>query len=190
MFTGHGTGCGERILVADQVHSSRKILPADQGNISGNIDMGGTECPAGYSLAGIFHAAPVADVAFVFIRELPHALQDQVRRCRSHRAVRGFPDHHAQIVQLLHRGGISLSLNDPAHQPVRFQQSVPAGDTFPAGLIHGDLKQGPVQHKRTHPRRISAQPGAESTQDRIHPLVHIAFCSKYFHNTFPYLSFD
>ena len=174
MLADHGTGGWERISVPDPCNGTGIIPLFYKGNVSGHVHMGRTEGHAGNGLHHILRAAPLFDVASVFIRKLPEAVQDQVRGGDADRTVGRPGDHPAHGFHLLENLRGCISPQDVPEHPVHLHETVAAGHAFPAGLVHGNLQKRPVQGQRAHARRIGTHPGAEFAQYHIDPLIHTA----------------
>ena len=86
-----------------------------------------------------------------------------------------------QILQLLQGLCCPVAVEDLSQKPVGFDQAVPAGYAFAAGLVDGNLQQGAVEDQGTHSRRIGIEPGAELSKDHVDSLIHISFSGKLFH---------
>ena len=175
MLADHGTGRRERIRITNHINCSCIIPFLDQCNVFRNIDMRRTKRLTWNRLCHVLNAAVMFDMTFILIRELFQTVQDQICSCNTNSAVRSSRDHPAHIMHLFQCFTGCVPVQNFLQQTVNFNKTIPAWNTFSAGLVHGNLKQRPVKNQRTHPRRIRTHPGFEFLQHNIDSIIHAAF---------------
>ena len=175
MLADHRAGNRKRILLADHAYCIGVSLCFDTGYISGNIDMRRTQSNAGYRLRRMPDTSFITDMTFVFVRKLYERVKDQIGTYHPYGTVSGCCDHTAFLFQ----SGESLlrprACQYICHQSIHLDESVSAGYTLTAALIHRYLKQGAHQRQRTHPGWVGHHTRAESVQQGIDPFIHIIF---------------
>ncbi len=129
-------GGGQRVFVPYYLNCTGIITGLYHGYISRYIHMSRTQSDTWNRLTHIFHAAPSADVAFVFISKLIQRIKYQVCAYYSYCTIGGLCDHAAFLCDCPYHTLICLPAYNGSQQIIHFCEPIPAGYAFAAGLIH------------------------------------------------------
>ena len=134
MLTHIGAGRREGIVLADQLYGIAVAALADQGNIAGNIHMGGAGRHTGHGMAQPADAAAMQHVLLVVLAETAHAPKHHVRSLIANGAVGGIGNHLRGVFDQINGGKIGRAVQHLLDQNSQLRKAHAAGHAFAAGL--------------------------------------------------------
>ena len=139
MFTHKGAGCGEGIVLADELNCILIPPGANQRNITRNIHMCRTQGNAGNRLSQTAGAAVVAHMLLVIIPEALYSPQYHVGSFVADGAVCGIRNGFGGFFNAVNGVQCGTVAQDIIHQPCKLAQTDTAGRAFAAGLCMAKL---------------------------------------------------
>ena len=141
MLANQGACSGEGIVLADHLDSTCAVALLHQGDVGGDVDVGGALGDAGHGLAGAGVAGRLGDVALVLVREGLEALEHLCSGIVSDGAVRRVPEQARPLGDLCHVGAVGLVAEHLVEQGLDARDALAAGRALAAGLGSAGLEQ-------------------------------------------------
>ena len=139
---------GEGVVLPDQAHRVGAAALAHQGDVAGDVHVGGAALHAGHGLE-IGGAVALADVRQVIVLEGIQAVQHQVGRLEADGAVGGIGDDLSSLPQDEQVVRFGVALQNAVQDHRQLVQTHAAGGAFSAALGETQLEEGGGQIHRT-----------------------------------------
>ena len=141
MLADEAAGGGQGIVLPDELHRVGIAALEDEGDVAGDVHMGGTQGHAGNGLVLDAQAAAMEDMLLIVVPEALDAFQDHAGSFLSDGAVRAGKDALGGLFDQVQGLQFAGAVQHGLHQVFQLSQADPAGGAFPAGLGMADMQE-------------------------------------------------